>query len=224
MLVNFVRGAPVEWLLDPEAEPWIKVKPQRIAMIGTPVGLQPTEAIRAGWANKRIGAVSEVQVSALHNGEVVAFRLEWADAIENKELGDTTAFSDAAAVLLPVVPGAPVITMGAPGLPVNAWYWRADSDAQGREVLAEGIGSSRTVDLSLVHGHGVWKGGRWKVVISRALQVNGPEKCAQLTAGEKTEFAVAIWDGANAERGGIKAFNGAWLELQLAPVAAGGKV
>lgn len=224
MLVNFVRGAPVEWLLDPEAEPWRKASPERIALVGTPVGLQPTPAIRAAWANKRIGAVSDVQVSAVHNGEVVAFRLDWQDGSENGELGDTTAFPDGAAVMLPVVAGAPLITMGAPNQPVNTWYWRADADTQGRQVLSEGIGSTRTVDQTVVRGHGIWKDGRWKVVITRALKVAGPEKVAQLAPGEKTQFAVAVWEGSNSERGGVKAFSGTWRDLVLAPATDGGKV
>lgn len=223
MLVNFVRGAPVEWLLDPEAEPWQKVAPERIALVGTPVGMQPTEVIRSAWANKKIGAVSEVQVSAVHNGEVIAFRLDWADGSENRELDDSNVFPDAAAVMLPVVPDAPLVTMGAPGKAVNTWYWRADADTQGRNVLSEGIGTTRTVDLTAVRGHGAWKGGRWKAVISRALKVSGSEPCAQLSPGQKTQFAVAVWEGANSERGGVKAFSVNWRDLVLAPATDGGK-
>jgi len=223
MLVNFVRGAPVEWLLDPDAEPWRKSGPERIALVGTPIGLQPTAVIRAAWANKHIGAVSEVQVSAVHNGEMIAFRFDWADGSENRELGDTTAFPDAAAVMLPVVAGAPLVTMGAPNQPVNVWYWRADNDTQGRQLVAEGIGTSRTIDLSLVRGHGIWKDGRWKAVIARPLKVTSSEKVAQLTPGEKTQFAVAVWEGSNSERGGVKAFSGSWRDLVLAPATDGGK-
>jgi hypothetical protein len=38
----------------------------------------------------------------------------------------------------------------------------------------------------------------------------------QLTPGTHTGFGVAIWDGSNSERAGIKAFSGAvWLDLEL---------
>ncbi len=222
MLAPFVRGAPVEWLLDPAADPWHKTRAERLAMTGTPLVLQPTAAIRAAWTGKHIGAVEKVEIAALHNGEVLAFRLEWADGSENRDPNDTTAFSDAAAVLFPVVDGAPAISMGGPKLPVNAWYWRGDSDAQGRQVVAEGIGTSRTVDVSLVHTHGVWKDGRWRVVIARALRVQSSEPVVQLDAGSGAHFAVAVWEGSHRERGGIKAFSGAeWRSLSLAPV--GGK-
>jgi len=222
MLASFVRGAPVEWLLDPGADPWRKAAPERLVLIGTPIGLQPTAAVRNAWAKRRIGAVGRVDVSALHNGEVLAFRLDWSDASENRELTDTNVFPDAAAVAFPVRPGAPLVTMGAPGMPVNAWYWRADNDTQGRQVLAEGIGTSRTPDLQRVRTHGVWKGGRWSVVIARPLRVEGPE-FVQLAPGGATEFAVAVWEGSNSERGGIKSFSGGWRELRLAPAAKVGR-
>ena len=223
MLATFVKGAPLEWLLDPEGEPWRATHPEKIALMGTPLALQPTAAIRVAWRDKHIGAVDRVAVAAVHNGQTLAFRLEWADPTENRELGDTTAFPDAAAVLLPSIAGAPLITMGGQGAPVNAWYWRADDDGGGRQVLAEGIGTTRTVDTSLVRGHGQWKEGRWRVVIGRALRVNGPEHYAQLEPGQTTQFGVAIWEGSHGERGGIKSFSGNWRELRLAPAASSGR-
>lgn len=217
MLASFVRGAPVEGLLDPGADLWHKAGAERLALIETPVCLQPTAAVRNTWSTRRIGAVDRVQVSPLHNGKVLAFRLEWRAPSENRT--DTDMFPDAAAVIFPVTAGAPLITMGAPGAPVNAWYWRADADTQGRHVLAEGLGSSRTPDLSLVRTHGLWKGGTWRVVIARPLRVAGPERYAQFAPGEATQFAVAVWEGSNGERGGIKSFSGGWRGLELAPVA-----
>jgi DMSO reductase family type II enzyme heme b subunit len=186
--------------------------------MGTPVGLQPTGAIRNTWISRKIGAVSAVGVAAVHDGSQLAFRLEWEDPVADRAVDDPTAFVDAAAVLLPAVVGAPSVTMGAPGLAVNAWYWRADADGRGRHVVAEGLGTTRTVDVELVRGRGTWRDGRWRVVITRALRVATAEPVAQLRSGEVTGFAVAIWDGAHAERGGIKAFSGDWQELRLAAV------
>jgi DMSO reductase family type II enzyme heme b subunit len=220
MQAPFVANVPIEFLLDPDADPWRKVQAEPLAMIGTPLGLQPTAAIRVAWQNRRIGAVQRVAARALHNGEVLAFRLEWDDASENRELGDTNVFPDAAAVLFPATDAAPLLTMGAPGAAVNAWYWRADDDGGGRQVLAEGIGSSRTVDQKLVRSHGLWKEGRWHVVVARALRVDGTEPYAQLTPGQSTRFGVAVWEGSNGERGGIKSFSGDWRPIELAPGSA----
>jgi DMSO reductase family type II enzyme heme b subunit len=220
MQVPFVAPTSLEELLEPEAPLWRAVRAERIALTGTPVGLQPTAAVRVAWTHRKVGAVAEVHVAALCDGQRLAFRLEWADPTENREVVETTAFPDGAAVLLPVVEGASVVTMGAPGQAVNAWYWRADEDGAGRGIVAEGLGTSRTVDVDLVKGRGVWKEGRWRVVIARPLRAEANEPVAQLATGQKTGFAVAVWDGGSGERAGIKAFSGDWRELALAAAPA----
>lgn len=223
MEANYVSGADAGSLLDPDGAAWKGVRSESIKLIGTPLELQPTEAIRVAWANKPIGAVKKVSVAALHDGERIAFRLEWDTATESRELADTTSFPDAAAVALPVREGAPLVTMGIPGAGVNAWYWRGDEEGKGRQVVAEGLGTSRTLDSKLVGAQGVWKNGHWTVVLSRALRIATEEPVAQLVPGQKTGFAVAIWDGSRGERAGIKAFSENWRELVLAPLPGAGR-
>jgi DMSO reductase family type II enzyme heme b subunit len=221
MRARYVGGVNLEALLDPEGEVWRAARAEPLPMMGTPLGLQPTPAILVTWATRKIGAIDKVSASAVHNGSTLAFRLEWSDPSENKTIDDTTAFPDAAGVLLPSAPGSVIASMGAPGLAVNAWYWRADEDGKGRHVVAEGLGTTRTVDEDLVRSRGLWKGGRWRVVITRALQVQTTEPVAQLQPGQKTQFGVAVWEGSNEERAGIKAFSVDWRELTLdaAPTA-----
>ena len=218
MQAHYVAPTGIDALMDPDGAAWGPAAVERLKLEGTPLGLQPTGAIRNRWIGKKIGAVSGVAVAAVHDGSQLAFRLEWSDASENRGLDDTAAFADAAAVLLPGAAGAPAFTMGAPGMPVNAWYWRADEDGHGRHVVAEGLGTTRMLDGELVSGRGVWKAGRWRVVIARALRVKTSEPVAQLQPGQTTGVAVAVWDGANGERGGIKAYSGDWRELRLASV------
>jgi complex iron-sulfur molybdoenzyme family reductase subunit gamma len=206
--------AELDALLDPDGAPWRRTRPTSVALTGTPLGLQPTGAVRVAWTGRRIGAVERVAVSALHQGEFLAFRLEWSDDSESRAIVDTTSFPDAAALLLPATPASSAVTMGAPGAAVNAWYWRADEE-HGRHVVAEGIGTSRTLDLELVRGRGVWKERRWRVVLARALRVATADPVAQLAPGERTGFALAVWEGSNGERAGIKAFSGDWRELRL---------
>lgn len=210
-------GAGVERLLDPDDSAWARAVDDSFQLIGTPAGLQPTEAIRNSWVGKKIGAVERVQVRAVHNGEFLAFRLEWDDPTENGSMTDTDSFPDAAAIALPASPDAVTATMGAPGAAVNAWYWRADEKDGGRHVVAEGLGTSRTLDSGVVRSRGVWKGGRWQVVIARALKIATSEPVAQLEPGQVTGYAVAVWDGAHQERAGIKGFSGDWRELRLSP-------
>lgn len=214
MRAQYVTPAEFAELLEPSATGWKVAKREMLKLIGTPLALQPTAAIQVAWAKRRIGAVDRVEVAVLHDGARLAFRLEWPDATENLEVNDTSAFSDAAAVLLDVKPGATLISMGAPGLPVDAWYWRAD-DANAFEVVAEGIGSTRMLEAAPVTARALWKGGSWQVVISRPLRVSSSESLAQLEPGRTTPFAVAVWEGSNGERAGIKAFSGEWRELVL---------
>jgi DMSO reductase family type II enzyme heme b subunit len=206
--------------LDAAAEPgsslWRATKPEAVPLIATPIGLQPNTTIQVSWMPpKKIGATTGVEAAAIHDGETIAFRLAWEDEQENGEIGDITGFPDACGVLFPAVTGAIVSTMGAPGLGVNAWYWRADEDGRGRQVVAEGLGTTRTVDVELVRGRGVWEAGRWQVVISRSMRIQTSELVAQLEPGQTTGFAVAVWEGSNSERAGIKAYSGEWRELQL---------
>ena len=217
MRVRYSAGLEIDALLDPSASAWSKARAEQVALIGTPLGLQPTPAIQVAWAKRKIGAVDSVSVAAVHDGRTLAFALDWIDATESREMQDTTAFPDAAAILLPAVPGALMLTMGAPGAPVNAWYWRADEET-GREVVAEGIGTSRTVGRDQVATRAAWKGGRWRIVLARALRLQTSEPVAQLEPGQTTQFGVAIWEGGSQERAGIKAFSLDWRELRLDPL------
>lgn len=205
-------------LLDPDAAAWAQAHPHTVRLIGTMAAMQPTEAIRVGWSERPIGAVGEVVVSALHEGEHLYFRLEWPDATANRDHGDNRVFPDGAALAFPMHPSAPLWTMGAPGYPINAWFWRADEPDRGRHVLAEGLGSSKTLDREHVRCRGAWRAGRWRVVIARALRLHSAQPVVQFEPGAHCHFGVAVWEGSRQERAGLKAFSGEWLDLDLAPV------
>ena len=192
MRAVYVSEASLETLLDPRAAVWNSSKTEVLKMVGTPIGLQPTAVIRNSWMNKKIGQVEQVKVAILHNGESIAFRLEWADASENKSHGDNSTFPDAAAIALPVgdAKSVPIMLMGAQGAAVNAWYWRADQNGIGRHVVAEGIGTSRTVDQERVKASGVWENGRWQVVIVRALKMISAHASA-LLRGNLRQYLTA---------------------------------
>jgi len=105
---------------------------------------------------------------------------------------------------------------------VNAWYWRADAADRGRHVTAEGLGTSRTLDVELVKTSGIWKEGRWRVVIARAMDAGVPG-AVRIQPGGEIGFGVAIWEGSHMERAGIKAFSGDWKPLTIDRTAVGGK-
>lgn len=219
MKAGFVPGVPVQALLDAQAEVWRQAPSEAVALIGAPSALQPTAAVRAEFPDGRIGAVKQVAIAVLHNGSELAFRLTWQDpsADTGADGQDDVGFPDAAAILFPSRPHAPLMTMGAPGLPVTAWYWRADENGRGRQVTAEGLGTSQTVDRDQVFAQGVYGNGRWAVVIARALRAQSAGPVAQFETGAAANFSVAVWEGSHAERAGIKAISlgplSGWHEL-----------
>lgn len=208
-------------LLSPDAGAWSSQASRSVSLVGTPAALQPTEAIRAKWRDRAIGAVDRVEVKVLHDGRHLAFRLEWADSTENRDHGDNSVFPDGAAIALPIHRDAPpaLITMGLPGNGINIWAWLANEADHGRHLLAEGYGTSKILDRDQVKAQGVWRNGRWQVVIARALQVVSvppvAQPVAQLVAGQPTRFGIVVWEGGRAERAGLKSFSGDWIDLEL---------
>jgi DMSO reductase family type II enzyme heme b subunit len=215
MQVNYIANIDVDTLIDPEAAAWANAPGQVLNMEGTPAALQPTEVIRETWANKKIGAVSKVTMQGLHNARHIAFRLQWDAPNHNADHGDNSVFPDGAAIAFPLSEQAPVMTMGTPGAPINVWFWRANDQGEGLQLSAEGLGTSDITDRSSVKTKALWRDGKWSVVISREMQVIA-NNSIQLKAGEPSRFAVAVWDGSNGERGGIKSYSGGvWLDMTL---------
>jgi hypothetical protein len=95
------------------------------------------------------GSVAKVSVRATHDGEQVAFRLQWSDPSADRGVGVNT-FRDAAAIGFPV--GRPEVTpspfMGDDEHPVVIWQWAADfdADAEGKSRFGE----------RYPHSEGVW--------------------------------------------------------------------
>ena len=210
----------LDQLLDPQSAVWQQISTSTIPLEGTPAAFQPTPAIRETWADKKIGTVSKVAVQSVHNGKEVAFRLEWDAPNRGISHGDNSVFPDGAAIAFPTVENAPVM-MGAPNMPINIWFWRASDEetikaGDSRQIDAQGIGTSDTLDKNQVRSKSTWQDGKWTVVITRSMQVISSTDVAQLKAGDTAQYAIAIWDGSNKERGGIKSYSGmTWLDLTL---------
>jgi DMSO reductase family type II enzyme heme b subunit len=216
--VNYSAAATVEQLLNAQDAVWQQAAAASLSLQGTPAAMQPTAAIRNTWENKPIGATGKVEVKALHNGEVLAFQLSWADPNHNTNHGDNSVWPDAAAVALPLHQDAPLMTMGAQGMPMAAWYWRADEKDLGFQVVAQGPGTSQIIDKT-VRTSGSWKDGRWTVVIARTFKSAESPNIIQLEPGKDSRFGVAIWEGGRQERGGLKAYSGDWQALEIAAKA-----
>jgi hypothetical protein len=90
-----------------------------------------------------VPGVDLVNVRAMHDGATVVFRLEWADATSDL-IPDVGRGSDAAAIQLPLQPGAdvPDAAMGEKGKGVQIAYWKsvwqddAAREASGKDRIA----------------------------------------------------------------------------------------
>jgi len=83
-------------------------------------------------------------------------------------------------------------------------------------VAAEGMGSTQRRDDPALAANARHQRGRWDVIIARALNgKNSPAGTVALRPGALTKIAFAVWQGANQERAGMKAFSPDWQELQI---------
>ena len=121
------------------------------------------------------GAVTNVSVRALHDAQQIAFRLEWADATPNREVG-VDRFRDSIAVGFPSrhTDRVPSPFMGDPDNPVNIWQWTADFDANAR---GQGGFAER-----YPHTEGVWYFPQDYAVTRQVHAWRGTEPVIQLVA------------------------------------------
>ncbi|GBD25181.1 Chlorate reductase subunit gamma [bacterium HR30] len=81
------------------------------------------------------------------------------------------------------------------------------------DQMAEGWGTMTVKPEQYAVGRGVWKDGRWAVVIARPLvsdDLNGP----RLARGDRTVVAFAVWEGGNGEVGSRKSWS-TWVPLVI---------
>jgi len=206
-----------ERLLDPAAGEWSGIASEALKMDATPLANQPSEYIKASRDEKKIGKVRNLVVQAAHNGSQIFFRLSWEDDSQNNAITDNDTFADGCGILMPLKGGDPPIDeMGSKDFPVNAWFWRADFNDRARNTIAQGLGSTQFTKECPIQVKSLWKPGAWTVVFARALAVpEQKDEAVQLAAGQSVKVGFAVWEGSNAERGGVKSFSKEWRELVL---------
>ena len=97
---------------------------------------------------------------------------------------------------------------------------RADRTSAADNLLAGSFGTLTAAEDQMGAGMGAWDDGKWRVVFSRDLQVGA--EYAQFAEGDSTNVAFAVWNGANAERDGMKSVS-QFLTLEVSPeIATGG--
>jgi DMSO reductase family type II enzyme heme b subunit len=175
---------------DPAAAVWSTAAPSVFPL-----------APQVHWQN-RIGevTVNDVKVRALHDGKTVAILLEYQDPTEDP--------GDAAALEFMVGDKKAHFAHGQPmlqveGGSVNIWYWK-NQDAKGVDMNAKGFGTLKVQDQQDVQAKGVYQGGTWKVVFSRALSTGDADNDVIISPGTFINIAFAIWDGRKLDSGELK--------------------
>lgn len=87
-------------------------------------------------------SVQSLKVRSVHNGEVVAFRIEWDD--DTRDVGGGVVdYRDSVALQFPVQGGEPFVCMGFADAEVNILHWRADF----QHALENGGGAKSITDI-----------------------------------------------------------------------------
>lgn len=177
----------------------------KVSLIAAPTGMSPGGYVPVAYAGRDAPRTPVVELETEKSGNLWRIELVWACVQEPRALADDVdRFTDAAAVLAPTVADAPWLSMGAPGKAVEGALWRADREPL-YGVRAEGLGTvTRAAPPTGWRASGEWKSGRWRLV----LELEG---WALLDAQRK--LAIAVWQGAQNDRGGLKSVSSGWLEI-----------
>lgn len=177
---------------------------RNIRLIAAPTTMQPGGYIPKAYADRDTAATRSAEVGVdSSNGYV--FTLRWPCAQPMIDASDNPRqFIDSCALLVPETPDSPWITMGAPGMAVQGVLWRADRP-QPYAIRAEGLGSvQRSEPPAGWKAEASYANGYWRLTFTIP-------QWAPLAAHR--QFAVAVWQGAQGERAGLKAVSEGWLPL-----------
>lgn len=137
-VVQYVQG-----LSDPTAQEKARVRSVNLrAAQVTELPAGPDDAAWESAPQVRIalmplwwheGYVDAVWVKVVHDGEQLAFLLEWNDGTQDTGSIRQQDFTDGAAVQMTASKSPPLFAMGAAGKPVNIWHWKALWDEDKKE-------------------------------------------------------------------------------------------
>ena len=157
--------------------------------------------LKSLWFEK--GEIEWVEVKALRNKKETAFCLSW----EDDQVNIALAMSDAVALQFPSRPVTdpvklPYLGLGNPGNPVDIWLWKPQGAVQ---LSATGLGTEQNLHPGepIISGNGVYKDGRWRVVIK------GP-----LKQGPVGYLSFALWDADIPKQLGLHSFS-EWMIYEM---------
>ncbi|MBI4197298.1 MAG: c-type cytochrome [Deltaproteobacteria bacterium] len=96
------------------------------------------------------------------------------------------------------------------GNPLSAYEHRSPVE----NLVSEGFGTLTSVSSKQLNGKGIWKDGRWSVVLKRSRSVQETAVDLSLSKGGLIPITFAVWDGSGGERNGMKGLT-RWRFLKL---------
>src|SRR5688572_30730709 len=170
---------------DPNAELWNKIAVNHIPLMGQVI-IDP----------RNFNPVIEmVSVRAVYNDKEIAFHLTWDDPSESKGDGKAT-FADAISLQFPpqITPGTerPYFLMGDDSEAVYLLRWEQGKGV--REAAANGPAKVKPIKGGEATGKGIYANGQYRLVMKRALAVQGSER-PTFQPAMFTPIAFQAWDG-----------------------------
>lgn len=200
--------------LEAETGAWAEAAPLAVTLYR-----QRTVDLRDKNVNARLNSAlgpRAAQIKALYSDTQLAVQITWADDTQSQlDHVNIDTFGDAVAIEFPQRFGAgislPYIGMGDRAHPVVVTLQRAhEVDQHGRQFVAAGFGTmtpiERNTDLRMAYDA---EGKRWHAVFRRPLKDNNLDLAQGLVP-----MGLAIWEGAEAERGGYKSL-APWRFIRL---------
>lgn len=177
-----------------------------ITLTAAPTAMQPGGYVPVAYADRTTALTPAANLEMVAVGQGWRVTLSWACATPVRNtINETDRFPDACALLAPLAPDAPWITMGAPDKPVEGFLWKADRE-QPFLIRADGLGTVvRSAPPQGTRVDATWNDGHWQVVFEI------PEWAA---LAAQRQIAIAVWAGAQQERAGLKSVSPGWLTLE----------
>ncbi|HFQ15917.1 MAG TPA: c-type cytochrome, partial [Rhodobacteraceae bacterium] len=223
-----IRGARLEGNLPESADDpkWLKARPMTFPM--------SPNVIKEGRLFTSLN--DTVTVRVLFNDTEVAIRLDVDDRTysvpgskleKQYRIDGIDPTHDAVAVQFPAsIPQTsekPWFRHGDKKHPVNMWYWRAPGEAPRADAMTLMLDAtgpdappSPRQGYKELKANGVWKNGRWQVVMRRPLKTQDTTLDLQFEEGRYIPVAFANWDGVAGDKGSKHSFT-SWYWLLLEP-------
>lgn len=178
---------------------------QTLALVPAPTGMQPGGYVPAAFAERSTALTPRADFAVEAAGPGWRITLAWdCAAAVHDAARETDRFVDSCALLAPAATDAPWITMGDTERPVEGLLWRPDR-AEPWLIRARGLGTvQREAPPPGTRASGHWQESRWQVVF---------EIPAWPALQQYRQIAVAVWQGAQQERAGLKSVSAGWLAL-----------